>query len=301
MQYSWIFLGLSVILSVGSIVLIFTRGLNFGTDFRGGITLVYQVPTTTTEHQLTEIFLEKKVPPFVVQRIGQADSGHFVVKSDIPHDRTSEYSKPFTEALVGKLGQGQITLEKEEFVGPKVGKELRTKGIYAMLWAWVIMLIYVGFRFDFYFAPGAIVALFHDTLITVGAFALTQREVNLTVVAAMMTIVGYSMNDTIIIFDRIRENLVKHKGLPLVRIINISLSQVLIRTLITSLTVFFVVVVLFFRAEGDIKDFAFAMIVGVLVGTYSSDFIASPVFWFLRTYGHRFGIKPKHSRVVTTG
>jgi preprotein translocase SecF subunit len=124
--------------------------------------------------------------------------------------------------------------------------------------------------------------------------------VNLTVVAALMTIVGYSMNDTIIIFDRIRENLVKHKGLPLVRIINISLSQVLVRTLITSLTVFFVVVVLFFRAEGDIKDFAFAMIVGVVVGTYSSDFIASPVFWFLRAHGHRFGIKPKGVRVVTS-
>ncbi|KAB2842100.1 protein translocase subunit SecF, partial [bacterium] len=162
--------------------------------------------------------------------------------------------------------------------------------LYAVLWAWVIMLIYIGFRFDFYFAPGAIIALIHDVLVAVGIFALLGLEVNLTVVAAILTIIGYSINDTIIVFDRIREDLQKHKGMGLVEVVNKSVNETLSRTIITSLTVLFVVTVLYFRTDGDIKNFAFAMMIGVITGSYSSISIASPVFLFLKQHGHRFGL-----------
>lgn len=295
----WV-LGFSLILVGISLFLLFTLGLNYGTDFKGGLKLVYQFDNPTTEVQVTEALSENNLPPHVVQRFGPEKDNSFVIKSELPEGPAGVqegFSKKFTQLLGAKYPPEQMKLIKEEFVGPKVGKELRTKGIYAVIWAVAIMLIYIGFRFDFYFAPGAIVALIHDVVLTLGVFALVQREVNLTVVAAFLTIVGYSVNDTIIVFDRIRENIQKMKGMPLIKIINKSISQILMRTIITSLTLFFVVVVLFFRAEGDIKNFAFAMIIGVIVGTYSSVFIATPVFYFLREHGHRFGLK-KPRRVM---
>lgn len=301
MRYRWPVFGLSLILMAASVFLLATKGLNYGTDFRGGLTLIYQIKKPTTEGEITNALKEKGITSFVVQRFGEVTEGNFVLKGDMPEQTTEgDLAKPATDALAAHFGPDQVTMIKEEFVGPKVGKELRTKGIYAVIWAWVIMLIYIGFRFDFYFAPGAIFALVHDVLISLGAFALTQREVNLTVVAAFLTIVGYSINDTIIVFDRIRENIQKHKGMPLVNIINLSMTQVLVRSIITSLTVFFVVMVLFLRAEGDIQNFAFAMLWGVVVGTYSSIFVATPIFLFLREHGHRLGFKSKRTKVVTS-
>jgi preprotein translocase subunit SecF len=300
MRYQLPFMMVSAIVVAVSLFLLFTRGLNYGTDFRGGLTLIYQIEKPATEKEVTDLLAEKGVPSFVVQRFGEAKQGTFVIKSDLPEGKAEEFSKPFTDALTAAFAPAKVTMMKEEFVGPKVGAELRRKGIYAVIWAWVIMLIYIGFRFDFYFAPGAIIALIHDIIVPLGAFALTQREVNLTVLAAFLTIVGYSINDTIIIFDRIRENLKKHKGMPLEQIANQSLTQVLVRSIVTSVTVFFVVVVLFFRAEGDIQNFAFAMIWGVIAGSYSTIFIATPVWLFLRKHGHRFGFKSKHTKVVTS-
>lgn len=299
MKYRWLILGLSGIMIGFCIFLLFTRGLDYGTDFKGGLKLIYQFSVPTSQGEITKALSGHDLPEFVVQRFGAEGSKSFVIKADLPKGKEGERALPFTQSLMEKYGDGQFTLIKEEFVGPKVGKELRTKGIYAVIWAWAIMLIYIGFRFDFYFAPGAIVALIHDVIIALGAFALTQREVNLTVVAAFLTIVGYSVNDTIIVFDRIRENIQKHKGTPLISIVNKSMTQILMRTIITSLTLFFVVIVLFFRAEGDIQNFAFAMIWGVVAGTYSSVFIATPIYLFLREHGHRFGFKPKTTKVVS--
>jgi len=291
---------ISMIAVAGSLFLLFTKGLNYGTDFKGGLKLIYEFKVPTSESELTNTLGKVSLPTFVVQRFGDAKANTFVIKSDLPENIDEEYSIPFTRTLKEKYGAESVTLIKEEFVGPKVGKELRNKGIYAVVWAWAIMLIYIGFRFDFYFAPGAIAALIHDVIIALGAFALSQREVNLTVVAAFLTIVGYSINDTIIVFDRIRENIKKYKGLPLTNIIDKSVTQILVRTIITSLTLFFVVVVLFFWAEGDIQNFAFAMIWGVVAGTYSSIFIASPIFLLLREHGHKFGLKkPKQVKVVS--
>ncbi|HKX12932.1 MAG TPA: protein translocase subunit SecF [bacterium] len=294
MKSRWLLFGLSMALVAASLVVIFTKGLNFGTDFTGGLKLIVKFSEPVSENAVGEALGASGLSNFVVQRFGETKENTFIVKSELPKDREEKFSEPYMAALSKAFGDGKAQLLQEEFVGPKVGKELRTKGIYAVLWAWVIMLVYIGFRFDFYYAPGALLSLIHDVVVAVGCFALFGLEVNLTVVAAILTIIGYSINDTIIVMDRIRENLQRHKGMGLVENVDLSINETLSRTIITSLTVLFVVVVLFLWTEGDIKNFAFAMTIGVITGTYSSISIASPVFIFLKQHGHRFGLgKPK--------
>jgi len=293
MKYRWWLFALSMVLVGIAVYFWVAKGLNYGTDFRGGLSLVYQFKAPTNEAAVTDALGKGNLPSFAVQRFGEAGQNSFVVKSDAPEKHEGDMAAPYTKALQAGFGADQVSIVKEEFVGPTVGKELRSKGLQAVVWAWIAMLVYIGFRFDFYFSPGAILALIHDVIIAVGAFAITQREVNLTVVAAILTIIGYSINDTIIIFDRIRENLVKHKGMDLIELVDLSINETLIRTLITSLSVFFVCIVLLLRADGDIQNFGFAMIFGVITGTYSSVFIACPIFIFLKQYGHLFRFKKK--------
>ena len=171
-----------------------------------------------------------------------------------------------TDALTQKYGKENVQLEQEETVGPRVGKELRSKAWMTILFSWLLMLIYVGYRFDFLFSPGAIISLVHDVLITMGFFALLNKEVNLTILAAMLTLIGYSINDTIVVFDRIRENKSKITRDTINDVVNDSINSTLSRTIITQLTVMFVVVVLFFKGGGTIHDFAFALIIGGFVG-----------------------------------
>jgi preprotein translocase subunit SecF len=164
-----------------------------------------------------------------------------------------------------------------EVVGPKVGKDLTQKAVLAIVFSWIGMLIYIAWRFEFRYAVGGIVALIHDVILTIGALSLLDKEFTLTIVAALLTIIGYSINDTIVVCDRIRENLRKSSKKDFSEIINSSINETLSRTILTSLTVFIVVVILFFLGGEVIHDFAFAMIVGVFVGTYSSIFIATPI------------------------
>ncbi|MDL1872291.1 protein translocase subunit SecF [Deltaproteobacteria bacterium PRO3] len=290
MKYRWLMLIVSMAIVAAGLAAVAVKGLNFGTDFTGGLKFIYQFQNSVNEGALTDALRQAGLSHVVVQRFGEAKANTFIVKSEQIEGLEEGFSRPFNQAFEKTFGAGSFQMLQEEFVGPKVGKELRTKGLYAVLWAWVIMLIYIGFRFDFYFAPGAIIALIHDVLVAVGIFALLGLEVNLTVVAAILTIIGYSINDTIIVFDRIREDLQKHKGMGLVEVVNKSINETLSRTIITSLTVFFVVTVLYFRTDGDIKNFAFAMMIGVITGSYSSISIASPVFIFLKQHGHRFGL-----------
>jgi preprotein translocase subunit SecF len=171
---------------------------------------------------------------------------------------------------------------RSEWVGPKVGKQLREAGIWSIVYALIFIMIYIAVRFDLRFAPGAVVALLHDVLITVGVFTLVRFEVTLATIAALLTIVGYSLNDTIVVFDRIRENLTKMKEKKLAAVINVSINQTLSRTILTSLTTLLVVVsILTIGWQTTIRDFAFALLIGVVVGTYSSIFIASPVVVWL--------------------
>ncbi len=185
-------------------------------------------------------------------------------------------SSEISEKLTTALGE-TFTLRRVESVGPKIGKELQTDALKAIGLALLLILIYIAFRFDRYYALGSVIALIHDVLITLGVFSLLGYEINLSIVAAFLTIVGYSLNDTIVVFDRIRENIPKYMKKTVDDVVNISLNETLNRTVITSLTTMMVVVILFVWGGKVINLFAFALIIGVFIGTYSSLFVASPV------------------------
>ena len=190
------------------------------------------------------------------------------------------------------LPEGFDPVKRVEFVGPQVGSQLRNQGIMAILWALFFILLYIGVRFDLYFSPGAIIALVHDVSIMVGVFALLQLEFNLPIIAAILAIVGYSLNDTIVVYDRIRENTIRLRGRDLRGMVNTSLNQTISRTLLTSLTTLLVVTALLIFGGGIIRDFSVALLVGVMVGTYSSMAIASPVYILLRErYSARQGTR----------
>ena len=179
------------------------------------------------------------------------------------------------------FGQGAVKM-RSEWVGPKVGRQLRVAGISSIAYALLFIMIYIAVRFDLRFAPGAVVALIHDVLITVGVFTITRTEVTLATVAALLTIVGYSLNDTIVVFDRIRENMSKVKDSDLSKVINTSINQVLSRTILTSVTTLIVVTVMLLMGwKTSIRDFSFALLVGVVIGTYSSVYVASPIVVWL--------------------
>lgn len=181
-----------------------------------------------------------------------------------------------------ELQEGTDIVRRVEFVGPQVGNQLRNQGILAVLYALGFILIYVAIRFDLAFSPGAVVALIHDVIITVGVFAVFQLEFNLPIIAAILALVGYSLNDTIVVYDRIRENSVRYRGRALRDLVNTSLNQTLSRTLITSITTLLATLALLIFGGGIVRDFAIALTVGVLIGTYSSIAVASPVYIFLR-------------------
>jgi preprotein translocase subunit SecF len=204
-----------------------------------------------------------------------------------PQDHTYEATLVGMEsevraALDAKLGAGAVaSIPQVSSVGAKAGKELQLDGIRALLGAILLIVVYIAFRFDFRYGPGTIVALLHDAVITVGAFAVTYKEFSLTTLAAILTIIGYSMSDTIVVFDRIRENASRYRDRAFDRVVNHAINETLSRTILTSCTVFFVTLAMNIFGTGGIRDFAFAMNVGVIVGTYSSIFIASPILIWL--------------------
>ena len=261
-----------IIISIASIV--WHGGLNYGIDFAGG-TLVQikfqkETPADRIHSALKPIGLENSIiqsfgPNEVVVRVGEVE-------------RTGgELSQKIKESLAQALGEGAFEVRRVEVVGPKVGRDLTRKAILAIVFSWIGMLVYIAWRFEFRYAVGGILALVHDTIITIGAMSLLNKEFDLTIVAALLTIIGYSINDTIVVFDRIRENVRKNIKQPLAEVINSSINQTLSRTILTSLTVFLVLLALFFLGGPVIHDFSFALLVGVVVGTYSSIFIASAI------------------------
>lgn len=276
-KYQWFFIAASVVLVLASFVVIMTKGLNYGIDFKGGARLVYQFQQPVTEGEIKTVLKGINLGDAQVVRYGEVKDRRMAIKVEKATEHAG-VGQVVTKALTGAFGEGAVDLQEEETVGPRVGKELRKKAWLAVIFAVILMLIYIGYRFDFLFAPGAVVALIHDVFITMGVFALLGKEVNLTILAAFLTIVGYSINDTIVVFDRIREN---HHGISrgtISNVVNLSLNQTLARTIVTSLTVLFVVVVIFIKGGGALHNFAFALIIGMVLGTYSSIFIASPCY-----------------------
>ena len=215
---------------------------------------------------------------FQRELVGEAGAApDLFVQFKVPFEQGDQLDSVLGE----RFGQDVLTLASKEVVGPQVGKDLRKQGMLSILLALVGIVLYVSVRFEFGFAMGAIVALVHDVLVTVGLFCLFGRELSLPIVAALLTIVGYSVNDTIVVFDRIREDLGLYKGRPYREIANLSINQTLSRTVLTSVTTLLTVVMLLIFGGGAINDFALALFIGILVGTYSSIFVATPVtmFW----------------------
>ncbi|MGA1794271.1 MAG: protein translocase subunit SecF [bacterium] len=276
----WAILGSIIIIGVGIASLIVKNGPRYGVDFAGGtlVQVKFNVPMEidTLRNTLKDLDLGE----ILIQRYGEKEENEVLLRMSATTSSLEGYETRIGEALTETIGADAFEIRRVEMVGPKVGKDLREKGIWAIIFATLGVLFYTWWRFEFVYALGAIIALLHDVLVTVGAFSLTGREFTLPVIAALLTIIGYSLNDTIVVFDRVRDNLKLMRNRPLKDILNTSINQTLGRTVLTSLTTFFVVFCLYALGGEVINDFAFALIIGVIVGTYSSVYIASPVALF---------------------
>jgi preprotein translocase subunit SecF len=270
--------GLSgLVIAAGIVSIILHGGLNYGIDFAGGtlVQVKFLEPTQveTIKENLASIGLDRSL----VQRFGEKGENEYLIRVEKSVSDLEDLSGQIEGTLQEAYGKSGVEIRRTEMVGPKVGKDLRKKGILAIVYALIGILIYITWRFEFIFAVGAVIALAHDVIITVGAFSIANKEFTLPIVAAILTIIGYSLNDTIVVYDRIRENRRKARREPFAKIMNSSINETLSRTILTSLTTLIVVVILFIFGGGVIHDFAFALMVGVLVGTYSSIFVASPI------------------------
>jgi preprotein translocase subunit SecF len=285
---------LSIVVVLLSYVIIFTKGLNYGVDFAGGTIVQVKYDTAAPIDAMREKL--KSNPLFdnaSITEFGSADEVVIRMKTTTS-DVTVDIGDVTREAL---NGTGNFEVRRVDIVGPTVGAELKEKGIMSLVLAVIGILIYVAFRFEWRFAVASVVALVHDVSIALGALALVQIDVNLDVLAALLTLLGYSLNDTIIVFDRIREGVTNTKNTDLSEIVDDSVTRTLARTTLTSLTTFFVIFTLFMFGGEIIHPFAFTLLVGIVVGTYSSIFVASPILiWFgfdVRNYHAKLAEKAK--------
>ncbi len=265
-----------LLILIGVVSLIFHGGPRLGIDFAGGTLVQLQFNKATTVNEVRDALKAVDMGNSVIQQFGYAENNEFLVKTEKSSSELKGLSETIAEALATQYEKNTFEIRRVEVVGPKVGKDLRQKGILAMLYAMIGILIYITWRFELRYAIGAIIALAHDVMITVGIFSLLNKEFTLPIIAALLTIIGYSLNDTIVVFDRIRENSKGIRTKELTTVINESVNQTLNRTILTSFTTLLVVAALFFLGGAVIHDFAFALLVGVVVGTYSSIYIASP-------------------------
>ena len=257
----------------------FIKGPKFGIDFTGGALVQVRIAEEGVNTEVLRKLFQGKVEGVSVQNVEGENA--FLIKAPVIGDPNETVDK--IREILKKEFNGKLTILKVEMIGPTIGKELRQKGIMALIYALIGILIYVAWRFEPIFAFGAVLALIHDSLATIGIFMSVGREFSLPVIAALLTVIGYSINDTIVVYDRIRENMkVLLRSRPFEEIVNESINQTLSRTVITSLTTFFVVLCLYLFGGGVINDFAFVLLVGIIVGTYSSIFIASAmvVDWY---------------------
>ena len=279
-NYFKVFNIFSIILILISISSIFYKGLNFGVDFKGGTLIELRVDSNAiTISDIRDGFLKMDLGDVNVKKFGKEND--YLIKIEA----TEKNNKNFVENLKNNLSKNICTdfnFRRVENVGPKVSSELLRAGLIAIVLSLSAMLIYIWIRFEWQFSLGAIIALIHDVIITIGFFSFFQFEINLSIVAAVLTIVGYSMNDTVVIFDRVRENLKKYTSKKISEISNISVNETLSRTIITSLTTLLALLSIFFFGGQILHGFSFAMILGVIFGTYSSIFIANPILIKLR-------------------
>jgi preprotein translocase subunit SecF len=268
---------LSTVVNLAVLVLLFTKGPTLGVDFAGGtlVQLKFQqkVSISDIRRALTPIGLSDSV----IQDFGQEGLNEYLVRLERTSIELGSLGEKIRGGLAAQFSQNQAEIRRIESVGPKVGKELRERATWSVIAATVMMGLYIWFRFEFRFGVGAVIALVHDVLVTIGALVLANYEFDLTIVAALLTIVGFSVNDTVIVCDRIRENMRRNKREGLEKVINTSINETLSRTIITTGTALLVLVALFVLGGAVIRPFAFALLVGFFSGVYSTIFIASPV------------------------
>ena len=271
---------ISFIAVLVSIFFLFFKGLNYGVDFKGGTLLEIRIDNPNIEIQDIRNSLKiKDLGDVNVKQFGK--KGDFLIK----FEKNSSENDQFIGELKGEISKSlntEVNFRRVENVGPKVSSELLKNGLTAIALSLAAMLFYIWIRFEWQFSLGSIIALIHDVIITLGIFSILSFEVNLSIVAAVLTIVGYSMNDTVVIFDRIRENLLKFSKIEINEIANISINETLSRTLITSTTTLLALLSIFILGGEILKGFSFAMILGVIIGTYSSVFVASPVLNYFK-------------------
>jgi len=265
----------SAIIIVGIISFLIKGGLNYGIDFVGGTLVQLRFQKDIKIDEIREGLRGVDLGDSVIQHFG--NEKEILIRVEKSESGLEGLQGDIKRALAESPDLGKFEVERTEMVGPQVGKDLRRKALLAISYALLGIVFYVAWRFEFKYAVAAIIALLHDVLFTLTAFSLTNREINLPIIAALLAIIGYSLNDTIVVFDRIRENLKARKKEAYEVTINNSINETLSRTLLTSLTTLIVLVVLFFLGGEVINNFSFALIIGVIVGTYSSIFIASPI------------------------
>ena len=270
----------SLLAVVISILFLFLKGLNYGVDFKGGTLLEIRIDNKNIQIQDIRSALNmSELGDVNVKQFGE--DGDFLIKFEKNANENKKFITDLKNSISKKISSG-VNFRRVETVGPKVSSELLKQGITAIALALGAMLFYIWIRFEWQFSIGAIVALIHDVIITLGIFSVLSFEVNLSIVAAVLTIVGYSMNDTVVIFDRIRENLLKYSKLKTNDITDISVNETLSRTVITSLTTLLALFSIFILGGEILKGFSFAMILGVIIGTYSSIYVASPVLSYFK-------------------
>ncbi len=274
----------STLIVVSLISLIIHGGPSLGIDFSGGTSLDLSFEQDVTASELRDSLSDIGFGDAEIKQIGLNEANEFIIRVEQMEEGT-EVAQMIEAELLKDFPNNKYDIRSVLEVGPKIGGELGRAAVLAILISLLGILIYISWRFEFKFAAGAVVALFHDVVITLGIFSLLNLEISLAVVAAFLTIVGYSLNDTIVVFDRIRENLKIMRREIFPNIVNISLNQTLSRTVITSFTTLVVVLVLYLFGGEVIHNFSFALIVGVVIGTYSSLFVASPIVldWQVRT------------------
>jgi len=264
---------LSAVLIVISVAALFIRGLNFGIDFTGGYIVEAGFEQAAVLPEIRSALANDGFPDAIVQHFGTTTE--VLVRLAPAEGLTGAKVNTEVDRVLASVGQGEVTMRRVEFVGPQVGEELREQGGLAVLIALLFIVVYIWLRFEKKFSVGAVAALVHDVFITLGFFAITQINFDLSVLAAILAVIGYSLNDTIVVFDRIRENFRAIRKKTSIEIMNISINQTLSRTIITSLTTLLVLLALFLLGGESIRSFAVALIIGVIVGTYSSIYVAS--------------------------
>ena len=269
----------SLIIFILSVIFISFKGLNYGIDFKGGTLIELRTDTSINASAIRDSLKSMNLGDINVKKFGK--EGDYLIKVEQKNSNNSNLIPEIKKTLADNLN-ADVDFRRVENVGPKVSSELLESSIIAISLALAAMLFYIWIRFEWQFSIGSIIALFHDVTITLGIFSVLSLEINLSIIAAVLTIVGYSMNDTVVIYDRIRENLLKYTKISISDISNLSINETLSRTIITSVTTLLALISIYILGGEILRGFSFAMILGVIIGTYSSMFVASPVLKLLK-------------------